>query len=101
MPNHAGPEFFQTIMGHKFFENDVPRIMKALERLAVALEERNALDRESAKLDDEKMGLLRQQNEMHEQELAQRQREIEIMERHEECDCPECTARRENAQVKG
>lgn len=33
-----GPEFFQTMMGRKFYEADVPRIAKALERIAAALE---------------------------------------------------------------
>lgn len=37
----AGPEFFQTGMGRKFYESDVPRIAKALERIATALEARN------------------------------------------------------------
>lgn len=36
------PEFFQTGMGQKFFEGTVPRIVKALERIADALEESNA-----------------------------------------------------------
>lgn len=30
----SGPEFFQTPMGRKFYEADVPRIAKALEKLA-------------------------------------------------------------------
>ena len=34
----AGPEFFQTGMGHKFYGSDVPRIANALERIADALE---------------------------------------------------------------
>jgi hypothetical protein len=34
--------FFQTMMGKKFFEADVPRLVKALERIAEALEEKNA-----------------------------------------------------------
>ena len=33
-----GPEFFQTIMGRKFYEADVPRALRALERIADALE---------------------------------------------------------------
>lgn len=33
-------EFFQTVMGKKFYESDVPRIAKALERIASALETR-------------------------------------------------------------
>ena len=39
------PEFFQTIMGRKFYEADVPRALKALERIAGALE-RLAQERE-------------------------------------------------------
>jgi hypothetical protein len=35
------PSFFQTIMGHTFYEGTVPRIAKALERIAIALEEAN------------------------------------------------------------
>lgn len=38
----AGPEFFQTIMGRKFYEADVPRIAKALERIANSFEKVNA-----------------------------------------------------------
>lgn len=29
-----GPEFFQTVMGHRFFERDVPKIVDALGSLA-------------------------------------------------------------------
>lgn len=36
-----GIEFFQSMMGRKFYEADVPRITKALERIADALEEQN------------------------------------------------------------
>ena len=36
-----GPSFFQTLMGHTFYEGTVPRIAKALERIAAALEEAN------------------------------------------------------------
>lgn len=32
------PEFFQTQMGHTFYEVTVPRIARALERIATALE---------------------------------------------------------------
>ena len=38
-----GPSFFQTIMGHTFYEGTVPRIAKALERIAAALEAANKL----------------------------------------------------------
>ena len=33
-----GPEFFQTHMGRKFYEADVPRIAKSLESIAASLE---------------------------------------------------------------
>jgi hypothetical protein len=33
-----GPEFFQTMMGRKFYEGDVPRIAKALEIIANNME---------------------------------------------------------------
>ena len=33
-----GPEFFQTIMGRQFYDGTLPRIAKALERIADALE---------------------------------------------------------------
>lgn len=33
-----GVEFFQTLMGRKYFESDVPRIARALERIAKAME---------------------------------------------------------------
>lgn len=32
-------EFFQTVMGRKFFEGQVPKLIKALERIADALED--------------------------------------------------------------
>ena len=32
------PEFFQTYMGKKFYEADVPRLIKALERIANLLQ---------------------------------------------------------------
>jgi hypothetical protein len=34
-----GPEFFKTIMGRRFYEGDVPRIAKALEKIAKHLGE--------------------------------------------------------------
>ena len=39
-----GIEFFQSMMGRKFYEADVPRITKALERIADALEKQNKED---------------------------------------------------------
>lgn len=38
-----GPEFFQTRMGQKFYEYDVPRLAEALERLADQLETFNRI----------------------------------------------------------
>lgn len=34
----SGPDFFQTRMGHRFYESTLPRIASALERIAKALE---------------------------------------------------------------
>ena len=34
----AGPEFFQTGMGRKFYERDVPMIAESLHRLAVSVQ---------------------------------------------------------------
>jgi len=34
----AGPEFFQTRMGQKFYEHDVPQISEALQALAKCVE---------------------------------------------------------------
>jgi len=31
-------EFFETVMGHRFFEGQLPRLIKAIERAAEALE---------------------------------------------------------------
>lgn len=33
-----GLEFFQTVMGHKFYRADVPQIAESLDRIATALE---------------------------------------------------------------
>jgi transposase-like protein len=35
-------EFFQTRLGHKFYEADVPRLITAMERIANALEKAEA-----------------------------------------------------------
>lgn len=37
-------DFFQTRMGAKFFNADLPRLIKALERIATQLEERSQAD---------------------------------------------------------
>lgn len=36
-------QFFQSVMGHKFYEADVPHLIRALERIATALEKQNEL----------------------------------------------------------
>lgn len=41
----SGPQFFQTPMGRKFYERDVPDIAKQLERIADALEKQNEADK--------------------------------------------------------
>jgi hypothetical protein len=40
----AGPEFFQTQMGHRFFEGTMPRIADALRTIATQLAERGVSD---------------------------------------------------------
>jgi len=37
-------ELHNTLMGRKFYEADIPRIVKALERIATALENQNKND---------------------------------------------------------
>lgn len=39
----VGPEFFQTRMGQKFYEHDVPKITKTLESIAAELKRANDL----------------------------------------------------------
>jgi len=36
-------EFFKTMMGTKFYQSDVPRLVKALEKIAEELEKANKL----------------------------------------------------------
>jgi hypothetical protein len=36
-----GPEFFQTVMGHQFYEGTMPRIAKALEKIAASLDKKD------------------------------------------------------------
>ena len=38
-----GPQFFQTQMGHKYYQSDLPRQIKAMNRLAEAIEKQNEL----------------------------------------------------------
>lgn len=37
----SGPQFFQTVMGQRFLEGAMPKIARALERIADALEAQN------------------------------------------------------------
>lgn len=39
----SGPEFFQTRMGQKFYEADVPRIVEALQSIAKEMKRSNDL----------------------------------------------------------
>jgi hypothetical protein len=50
----TGPQFFQTRMGTRFYEADVPRIANALERIAAALEARTP--REPETIPEQKTG---------------------------------------------
>lgn len=45
-------EFFQTIMGKRFFEGHVPRLVKALEKIAEELERANDLKEKELDLAD-------------------------------------------------
>lgn len=40
-----GPDFYKTRMGLRYYENTMPRIAVALERIAVAMEEANRLNK--------------------------------------------------------
>jgi hypothetical protein len=53
----AGPDFFQTRMGHHFYESTAPRIAKALERIADALEKQNAARKEANDQEHEAVGV--------------------------------------------
>ena len=44
-----GPEFHQTIYGKIFFETQLPSLIKAINRLADAVEEQNQLKEEEQK----------------------------------------------------
>lgn len=102
--NYNGPEFFQTVMGQRFYEGTVPKIARSLERLTMALEEHNALDRKSDEREAERLALLQKQNDLNEQIISMRQKEMDLFEKQSQCDCPECVARREaeaEADAKG
>lgn len=38
-----GPDFHDTYMGRKFYESDIPALIKAINRLADAVEKSNAI----------------------------------------------------------
>lgn len=40
--------FFQTRMGRKFFEGDIPKLIRAVDRLAQAVEESNRLKQQTS-----------------------------------------------------
>lgn len=50
-----GPEFYQTGLGRKFYEVDVPELVKQMARIAAALEEQNRLQKEQLKQATEKI----------------------------------------------
>ncbi len=39
-----GPDFYQTMMGKRFYESQLPSLIKAVNRLADAIEESNRLN---------------------------------------------------------
>ena len=45
-------EFYKTSMGHKFYEADVPRLSRALEKIAGLLESLNEREDKKWKLDE-------------------------------------------------
>ncbi|MAH47084.1 hypothetical protein CMI37_14750 [Candidatus Pacearchaeota archaeon] len=60
-------EFYQTLMGRKFYEADVPRIVKALERIAEALEKQEITE-EKLEARDKQRRVARMQEEMEQPE---------------------------------
>lgn len=80
--------FHQTVMGHRFFEAQLPALVRLLKRIAVAMERHNELLDRANDQDDEHLTLAR--------------RHVELQEQEQQCDCPECVARREaESQAKG
>ena len=45
-------EFFQTVMGKRFFDAQIPNLIKAINRLADAVEESNRLNSNASKTSD-------------------------------------------------
>lgn len=44
-----GPQFFETVYGKRFFESQLPEIIKSINRLAAAIEEQNEIKEEERK----------------------------------------------------
>ncbi len=49
-----GPQFFQTGYGRRFFESQLPELIKAINRLADAVEKQNTIKEEEKASDKEK-----------------------------------------------
>ena len=52
---HSGPQFFETGYGKRFFESQLPELIKSINRLADAIEEQNELKEEERKNGTEKV----------------------------------------------
>lgn len=50
-----GPQFFETICGKRFFESQLPELIKSINRLAGAIEEQNEIKEEERKNGTEKV----------------------------------------------
>jgi hypothetical protein len=48
-------EFYRTPAGRKFYEADMPRLISALEKIALKMEESNKLDEKKFKLEEKLM----------------------------------------------
>jgi len=48
----SGPQFFETGMGRKFYEGTVPRLARAVEKVAKELETMNRYIQEAKELDE-------------------------------------------------
>ena len=50
-----GPQFFETGYGKRFFESQLPKLIKSINRLADAIEEQNEIKEEERKDGTEKV----------------------------------------------
>lgn len=50
-----GPQFFETGYGKRFFESQLPKLIKSINRLADAIEEQNEIKEEERKNGTEKV----------------------------------------------